>query len=279
MTGRGLPELAVPPAAAVAARPDRVERHRALPGPARPAPGRGGPQPGRSGRPAPVASGLSPDDTVVVSSDLSRAAETAATLTALLGVPLRLDERLREHGMGSWEGLTRAEVAERFPEQYADWMAGRPIRGRGGEEPVRGRRPRSRGADRPPRGAGRGRGDPRRHGGAADGGAARPRSGPPPGVRTARPTAPGASSSSQGGRWRLLRHNSAVLQLPEVAVDGGLGARAGAAGGALPGRSAGPPRRTRHHRTRTPTPSSEPPPTVRRRRRPLRPHGTRPGAG
>ncbi len=61
---------------------------------------------------------------MVVSSDLSRAAETAATLTALLGVPLRLDERLREHGMGSWEGLTRAEVAERFPEQYADWTAG-----------------------------------------------------------------------------------------------------------------------------------------------------------
>ena len=49
---------------------------------------------------------------------------------------VRLDERLREHGMGSWEGLTRAEVEERFPEQYADWMAGRPVRGRGGEDPV-----------------------------------------------------------------------------------------------------------------------------------------------
>ena len=75
-----------------------------------------------------VAAGLPPEETVVVSSDLSRAAETAATLTALLGVPLRLDERLREHGMGSWEGLTRSEVAERFPEQYADWTAGRPVR-------------------------------------------------------------------------------------------------------------------------------------------------------
>ncbi|HEX2073540.1 MAG TPA: histidine phosphatase family protein [Geodermatophilus sp.] len=80
-----------------------------------------------------VAGGLSADDTVVVSSDLSRAAETAAALTALLGVPLRLDPRLREHGMGSWEGLTREEVAARHPEQYADWLAGRPVRGRGGE--------------------------------------------------------------------------------------------------------------------------------------------------
>jgi probable phosphoglycerate mutase len=81
------------------------------------------------------AAGLSATDTVVVSSDLVRAAATAAALTDLLGVPLRTDARLREHGMGSWEGLTRDEVAERYPDQYADWMAGRPVRGRGGEEP------------------------------------------------------------------------------------------------------------------------------------------------
>jgi broad specificity phosphatase PhoE len=81
-----------------------------------------------------VETGLSADDTVVVSSDLIRAAETAATLSDLLGVPLHLDKRLREHGMGTWEGLTRAEVADRYPEQYADWLAGRPVRGRGGEE-------------------------------------------------------------------------------------------------------------------------------------------------
>jgi probable phosphoglycerate mutase len=83
-----------------------------------------------------VAAGLAPQDTVVVSSDLVRAAETARTLSGLLGVELRLDERLREHGMGSWEGLTRDEVADRFPEQYADWVAGRPVLGRGGEHPA-----------------------------------------------------------------------------------------------------------------------------------------------
>ncbi len=81
-----------------------------------------------------VSGGLSPETTVVVSSDLTRAAETAAALTGLLGVPLRLDERLREHGLGSWEGLTRDEVAARHPEQYADWLAGRPVEGRGGED-------------------------------------------------------------------------------------------------------------------------------------------------
>jgi broad specificity phosphatase PhoE len=71
--------------------------------------------------------------TVLVSSDLQRAVDTAETLAPLLGQPVRVDARLREHGLGSWEGLTRDEVAERHPEQYADWMAGRPVSGRGGE--------------------------------------------------------------------------------------------------------------------------------------------------
>ena len=82
-----------------------------------------------------VTSGL-PADAVVVSSDLVRARETAQALGDRLGVPVRVDERLREHGLGSWEGRTRDEVARDLPEQYADWMAGRPVRGRGGEDPA-----------------------------------------------------------------------------------------------------------------------------------------------
>lgn len=80
--------------------------------------------------------GLTGEDTVVVSSDLSRAVETATALTERLGLPLEVDARLREHGLGRWEGLTRDEVAARHPEQYADWLAGRPVRDRGGEEPA-----------------------------------------------------------------------------------------------------------------------------------------------
>ncbi|WP_409328974.1 histidine phosphatase family protein [Trujillonella humicola] len=79
---------------------------------------------------------LTGEDTVVVSSDLSRAVETATALTGRLGLPLEVDARLREHSLGRWEGLTRDEVAARHPEQYADWLAGRPVRDRGGEEPA-----------------------------------------------------------------------------------------------------------------------------------------------
>ena len=80
-----------------------------------------------------VAEGLTADATVVATSDLTRAAETAAVLADLLGVRPHVEPRLREQGLGAWEGLTRDEVADRYPEQYADWRAGRPVRDRGGE--------------------------------------------------------------------------------------------------------------------------------------------------
>ncbi len=81
-----------------------------------------------------IAGGLRADEVVVATSDLSRALDTATALTDLLGVRPHVDARLREHGLGLWEGLTRGEVAERYPDQYADWQAGHPVRGRGGEE-------------------------------------------------------------------------------------------------------------------------------------------------
>jgi probable phosphoglycerate mutase len=81
-----------------------------------------------------LAHDLSTPGTVVVTSDLSRALDTATVLTDLLGTRPRVDARLRETALGSWEGLTRDEVADRYPEQFADWQAGRPVRGRGGEE-------------------------------------------------------------------------------------------------------------------------------------------------
>jgi glucosyl-3-phosphoglycerate phosphatase len=90
----------------------------------------------QAARTAPVlAAALHGRRTVLVSSDLQRAVDTAAALAPLLDQPVRVDARLREHGLGSWEGLTRDEVAERHPEQYADWLAGGPVLGRGGEAP------------------------------------------------------------------------------------------------------------------------------------------------
>ena len=80
-----------------------------------------------------LAAVLRGEATVLVSSDLRRALDTAGALAALLDVPVRVDERLREHGLGSWEGLTREEVAARHPDQYDDWISGRPVPGRGGE--------------------------------------------------------------------------------------------------------------------------------------------------
>jgi glucosyl-3-phosphoglycerate phosphatase len=62
----------------------------------------------------------------IVASDLRRAADTAAALAALTDLPVRLDARLRERYFGDWQGLTIAEIAERYPAEYARWQAGEP---------------------------------------------------------------------------------------------------------------------------------------------------------
>jgi broad specificity phosphatase PhoE len=52
----------------------------------------------------------------IVSSDLSRAAETAAIIAQQLGIgPVMVDERLRERDVGEWSGLTRAEIDKGWP--------------------------------------------------------------------------------------------------------------------------------------------------------------------
>jgi probable phosphoglycerate mutase len=155
----------------------------------------------------------------VVSSDLSRAAETAATLTALLGVPLGLDERLREHGMGVWEGLTRDEVGERYPDQLADWMAGRAVRGRGGEDPdAVADRAVAALADLPAARVA----VVVTHGGTA-GRLVERLLGIDPDHRRVLGALGNCAWSElalHGDRWRLIRHNSSVLQLPTVEGDG-----------------------------------------------------------
>jgi probable phosphoglycerate mutase len=74
---------------------------------------------------------MKPD--VLVSSDLQRARHTAEKIASLTGLPLDLDDRLRERNLGHWEGLTRDEVEQRYPEEFSDWLAGRDVSRRGGE--------------------------------------------------------------------------------------------------------------------------------------------------
>lgn len=70
---------------------------------------------------------------LLITSDLQRALQTAQKVSSLAGVPLQQDKRLRERHLGHWQGLTRDEVASRFPEEYADWLGGRDVTRRGGE--------------------------------------------------------------------------------------------------------------------------------------------------
>ena len=166
-----------------------------------------------------LAAGLTATDTVVVSSDLSRARETARALASLLDLPLRTDPRLREHGLGCWEGLTRDEVAERYPDQYADWTAGRPVLGRGGEEPAAvGERALAALADLPQAAVA----VVVTHGGTAGRLLERLLRLGPEHRRAFGPLDNCAWSelAEQGGRWRLLRHNVSAFPVADGRGNG-----------------------------------------------------------
>jgi broad specificity phosphatase PhoE len=62
----------------------------------------------------------------VYSSDLRRAADTAAEVAATQGLEPIRRPALREVDVGSWSGLTREEVKQRFPQGYARWLDGFP---------------------------------------------------------------------------------------------------------------------------------------------------------
>jgi probable phosphoglycerate mutase len=57
----------------------------------------------------------------VYSSDLRRASETAEIVASRLNLRVRVDPRLREIDVGSWEGFTRAELEARSPVAVARW--------------------------------------------------------------------------------------------------------------------------------------------------------------
>lgn len=76
----------------------------------------------QAARIAPEIVSLAPDR--ILSSPLSRASDTAQHVVELSGVPMEWDGRLRERDYGEWEGLTRTQIRERDPEQFAIWTDG-----------------------------------------------------------------------------------------------------------------------------------------------------------
>lgn len=58
---------------------------------------------------------------VLYTSPLCRARQTAEIVGRTIGVPVELDERLKEHDMGDVTGLTREAFEERYPELVRCW--------------------------------------------------------------------------------------------------------------------------------------------------------------
>ncbi|HEX2704395.1 MAG TPA: histidine phosphatase family protein [Candidatus Lustribacter sp.] len=65
---------------------------------------------------------------LIVSSDLSRAARTATALAAVTGLPVRLDERLREVHVGQWQGRSGPDIHAEYPELVTALGRGEDIR-------------------------------------------------------------------------------------------------------------------------------------------------------
>ncbi|MEW2632496.1 bifunctional RNase H/acid phosphatase [Streptomyces sp. NPDC048389] len=83
-----------------------------------------------------VAAALAERGTVqeIISSPLRRCRETADAVAGRLGLGVTLEEGLRETDFGAWEGLTYAEVRERYPDDLDAWLASPKAAPTGGGE-------------------------------------------------------------------------------------------------------------------------------------------------
>ncbi|MYZ39349.1 MULTISPECIES: histidine phosphatase family protein, partial [unclassified Streptomyces] len=83
-----------------------------------------------------VATALAARGTVqdIVSSPLRRCRETAETVATRLGLDVTVEEGLRETDFGAWEGLSFAEVRERYPDDLSAWLASPAVAPTGGGE-------------------------------------------------------------------------------------------------------------------------------------------------
>ena len=70
---------------------------------------------------------------VIVTSPLLRAVQTAQEVAAVTGAAVVTDDGFRETDFGAWEGLTFAEVRERWPAELAAWLADPAVAPPGGE--------------------------------------------------------------------------------------------------------------------------------------------------
>jgi ribonuclease H / adenosylcobalamin/alpha-ribazole phosphatase len=70
---------------------------------------------------------------VIVTSPLQRAVATAAEVAAVTAAPVVTDEGFRETDFGAWEGLTFAEVRQRWPDEMTAWLADPAVPPPGGE--------------------------------------------------------------------------------------------------------------------------------------------------
>ena len=74
-----------------------------------------------------------PDVTAAFGSDLDRAVETSAPWASASGITITRDPRWREIDVGTWSGLTWAEVEQADPQTLTAWRAGNDVRRGGGE--------------------------------------------------------------------------------------------------------------------------------------------------
>jgi len=71
--------------------------------------------------------------TAIVASPLVRTLRTAEEVAAATGAPVEADEGFRETDFGAWDGLTFAEVRERWPAELTAWLADPAVAPPGGE--------------------------------------------------------------------------------------------------------------------------------------------------
>lgn len=72
----------------------------------------------------------------VLASPMVRTQETAGVIAERLGLPVRIDERVKEADFGQWQGLTAVQIEERWPGQLEPWHTRADLRPPGGESIV-----------------------------------------------------------------------------------------------------------------------------------------------